>query len=389
MSGNQDPWGQGGRDQNGPPDLDELFRRMKKKFSEMNANKGSGSNSNKPGGGGGAAAGFLGFGFILIVFLAMWVISGIYIVKPAERAVVLRFGKYYETTGPGPHWIPRFIDSYSKIDVEKRQTARYNAEMLTRDENIISVELTTFYRVKDPRDYLYSVTSPEQSLQEVMRSALRQEVGNSSLDQVLTTGREKIRENTFKNIERILEGYKTGLEVVEVNLQEVRPPRAVIDAFDDVQRATEDSMTYVNDARAVANKIIAEAQGQVQQILNIAEADKQTMIAQAEAGVAGYQKVLQVYQNPALRAVTRERMYLETMESMLSKSSKVLVDTKGSNNMMYLPLDKIINRQQQNTGNRSSAQFEQSDLSNDPSTTSLALDRSTRDDSSRRGDRWQ
>lgn len=345
MSGNdKDPWGQGGRDQNGPPDLDELFRKMKKKFSEMNAKKGPNRGSSKPGGGG-AAAGFLGFGFIFLVFLVMWVISGIYIVKPAERAVVLRFGAYKETTGPGPHWIPRFIDSYAKVDVEKRYTARYNAEMLTKDENIISVELTSFYRVKDPRNYLYSVVSPEQSLQEVMRSALRQEVGSTPLDAVLTTGRELIRENTFKNIDLVLARYKTGLEVVQVNLQEVRPPQAVIDAFDDVQRATEDSFTYVNEAKAVANKIIAEAEGQIQQILNIAESDKQTLISQAQAGVAGYEKVLEVYQQPGLKGVTRERMYIETIESMLSKSSKVLIDTKGSNNMMYLPLDKIINQQ--------------------------------------------
>ncbi|MCB1828396.1 MAG: FtsH protease activity modulator HflK, partial [Coxiellaceae bacterium] len=196
---------------------------------------------------------------------------------------------------------------------------------------------------QNPREYLYNVVNPLLSLQEAMRSALREVVGSTTLDEILTTGREKAREQAFDSLVKILNRYQTGFEVVNVNLQDVRPPAQVIEAFDDVNKAREDKDRYINEAGAYEQKVTSEVKGHVQQILQKARADKEQMVAHANAGVASFVKLLPEYQRAP--TVTRERMYLETLESILSKSSKVMLDTHGSNNMMYIPLDKLINMQ--------------------------------------------
>lgn len=336
----KDKWGQG-RDNEGPPDLDELFRRMKRRFGKF-------ANSNGKGGSAGSSSsGFWGAGVVFIAIAVVWLLSGIYIVRPPERAVVLRFGEYVRTEMPGPHWLPRFIESNYIVNVEETSSWKYTGEMLTKDENIASVELSVFFRIEDPKKFLFQVVNPLESLSEATTSSLRQVVGSSSLDEILTSNREKVRKLAFDNLVAIIARYNTGLEIVNVNLQDVRPPAQVIDAFDDVNKAREDKDSIINTANAYERKVEENVKGQVKQIIRKAEADKSQMVAYAKAGVASYLALLPEYKRAP--SVTRERLYLETLESILSKSSKVLIDSqKGSNNMMYLPLDKMINMQQKN-----------------------------------------
>lgn len=381
----KDKWG-GGRDPDGPPDLDELFRRMKKKFTDLSKNGGGDGSSS---GSGAAKAGFFGAGFIVIILLAMWLIAGIYIVRPPERAVVVRFGRYVRTEGPGPHWLPRFIESAQIVNIEQTLSEKYEAEMLTKDENIVSVEVSAFYRVADPRAYLFNVVKPLQSLQEAMRSATRQVVGSTTLDNILTTGREAARERVNDKLVKILDVYQTGYELVNVNLQDVRPPKQVINAFDDVNKAREDKDRFINEAGAYMKKVTSIVQGQVQQILRKARADSEQMVANASAGVAGYLAVLPEYESAPV--VTRERMYLETIQSILSKSSKVLLDTKGSNNMMYIPLDKLLSLQKMTEQAKlDSKQMKESESQNSPMADTPEERRPTRNATqSRRGYQWR
>lgn len=365
----KDKWRQG-RDNEGPPDLDELFRRMKRRFGNFANGNGSGTSS---------PSGFWGVGIIFIAVLVVWFLAGIYIVKPPERAVVLRFGKYARTEMPGPHWLPRFIESNYIINVEETSSWKYTGEMLTKDENIASVELSVFFRIEDPEKFLFQVANPLESLSEATTSALRQVVGSSNLDEILTSNREHVRKQAFDNLVTIIARYNTGLEIVNVNLQDVRPPAQVIDAFDDVNKAREDKDSFIYTANAYERKVEENVKGQVKQIKLKAEADKAQMIAYAKAGVASYLALLPEYKRAPL--VTRERLYLETLESIFSKSSKVLIDTqKGSNNMMYLPLDKMINMQQKNkdaakdeAAEIASSEDVTSELSTSPSDTGASI----------------
>jgi len=238
----KDPWRGNGGDK-GPPDLDELVRRVKRKFDQSFGKGGSFSRKTK----GGAA---FGFGFIAIALLFLWVISGIFIVKPAERAVVLRFGQYIKTVDAGPHWIPRFINSKYIVNVEQVSYFKYKAEMLTRDENIVAVDLSVQYRAGNPREYLFNVIQPEASIQQATASALRQVIGHTRLDDILTTGREKIRNEVNEQLVTILARYQTGLEVVDVNLEPAKPPEQVTEAFDDAIKAREDEQRYIHQAEA-------------------------------------------------------------------------------------------------------------------------------------------
>lgn len=335
----KDPWGSQGGDQ-GPPDLDELARKFQQKLGGLFGGKGGGSGGGSGGTGGGASR--IGIGLVLGALVAVWVFSGIYIVAPAERAVVLQFGRYVKTTGPGPHWVPRFIQTVEKVNVEQIRNIQRQSSMLTQDENIISIALAVQYRVKDAKDYLFQVRDPDLTLREATESAMREVIGKSKLDFALTEGRSEIVARTEVLLQEILDNYVTGLQVTSVNLQDAQPPEQVQGAFDDAIKAREDEQRLKNEAEAYSNEVIPVARGNAARQLEEANAYKEQVIAQAEGEASRFEQLLAEYQKAP--KVTRQRLYLETMESVLANSSKVMVDVEGGNNLMYLPLDQLMQR---------------------------------------------
>lgn len=332
----KDPWNnKGGRDQ-GPPDLDEVFRKFSNKFSGLFGGKKSGNGS---GGGLGGA----GISFILIIAVIVWALSGIYTVKEAERGVVLQFGKYDRIADPGLRWKVTFIETVIPVDIEAVRSLSASGFMLTEDENVVSVEFQVQYRVIDPYLYEFSVTNADSSLEEALDSALRYVVGHAKMDQVLTNGREVVRQNTWDELNKIIEPYNLGLIVTDVNFKDSRPPTEVKDAFDDAIAAQEDEERFIREAEAYAREIEPRARGQVTRMTQEAEGYQERITLEAQGEVARFEKLLPEYQ--AAKEVTRERLYIDAMEEVLGSSSKILVDVKGGNNMMYLPLDKIMDKQ--------------------------------------------
>ncbi|MCQ8891090.1 FtsH protease activity modulator HflK [Pseudoalteromonas carrageenovora] len=332
----KDPWNnKGGRDQ-GPPDLDEVFRKFSNKLGGFFGGKKSGNGS---GGGLGGA----GISFILIIAVIVWALSGIYTVKEAERGVVLQFGKYDRIADPGLRWKMTFIETVIPVDIEAVRSLSASGFMLTEDENVVSVEFQVQYRVIDPYLYEFSVTNADSSLEEALDSALRYVVGHAKMDQVLTNGREVVRQNTWDELNKIIEPYNLGLIVTDVNFKDSRPPTEVKDAFDDAIAAQEDEERFIREAEAYAREIEPRARGQVTRMTQEAEGYQERITLEAQGEVARFEKLLPEYQ--AAKEVTRERLYIDAMEEVLGSSSKVLVDVKGGNNMMYLPLDKIMDKQ--------------------------------------------
>ena len=331
---NNDPWkNRGGKDQ-GPPDLDELFKDLGNRFNGL-----FGGKPNKEGKGPGG----IGISIVLVVAFVIWFLSGWYTLREAESGVVLRFGEYTELKEPGLRFNPTFIDQVIPVDIQTVRTIPASGFMLTQDENVVQVEMEVQYRVLDPKNYLFSVPDPTNSLRQATDSALRSVIGNSRMDDILTSGREIVRQSTREELEAIIEPYKLGLAIVDVNFKDARPPEQVKDAFDDAIAAREDEVRYVNEAKAYASEVEPRARGQVNRMVQEATAYKQGKILASQGQVAKFDQLLPEYK--AAPEVTRQRLYLETMEQVLSNTSKVLVDTKGNGNMMYLPLDKIMQQQ--------------------------------------------
>lgn len=332
----KDPWGGGGKKQT-PPDLDEALRKLQQRLAKY-MRKGGGKGPGLPSTKGGA----IGLSLILVAIVILWALSGIYIVGPAEQAVVLRFGRYIDTVNPGPHWIPRFIDSKQIVNVQSVSNFSYTSEMLTKDENIVSVALAIQYRIGNPKDYLFNVVSPRESLQQATASALRQVVGHSGLDAILTVGREKVRSGVAEQLNRILSLYATGILVTDVAMQPAKAPEQVKSAFDDAIKAQEDEQRFVNQAQAYTARVLPIAEGNAKRIFQEADAYKKQIILKAQGDVARFSKILPEYKRAP--RVTRERLYLGTVEHILSNTTKILMDTKGTQNLVYLPLDKILNQ---------------------------------------------
>lgn len=378
-NGNQrDPWGGGGNggDQ-GPPDLDEVIRSLNKKLNGLFGKGGSGGGN---GGNAGASSGVLGllFGAIFVIWFGM----GIYQVNQQELAVVLRFGKYHDTVEPGLQWNPPLIDEVTKINVTRVRSSTHSGLMLTEDENMINVELSVQYTVSNPKDFLLAVRDPELSLHHATESALRHVVGSSVMHDVLTDGRENIAIEIQARLQNYLNDYTTGIQVAKVNVEETRPPREVQAAFDDVIKAREDEQRVKNEAEAYANGIVPEARGMAQRLIEEANAYKQSVIAQAQGQAARFEALLAEYKRAP--AVTRERLYIEAIESVMSNSSKVMVDVEGGNNMMYLPLDKIVGSSTGAATNRDNNSYQPS--TNNASTLPNSL-RTNNNDSRRRESR--
>ena len=326
----RDPWGNIGKNQT-PPDLDRVFRNFLQKLSAL---MGGGRRS------GGDVSG-LGISLVLMVAVVAWVISGFYTIREAERGVVLRFGKFYQSVEPGLRWKATFIDQVIPVDVESVRSLPAAGFVLTQDENVVRVEMDVQYRVTDARKYLFSVTNADDSLSQATDSALRYVVGHTAMDEVLTRGREKVRQDTWQELEKTIEPYDMGITVVDVNFLPARPPEEVKDAFDDVISAQEDEERFIREAEAYAREVEPKARGQVKRLEEEAQGYKQQIVLKATGEVARFNEMLPQYL--AAPELTRERIYLDTMEEIYSKVNKVLVDLpQGTNSMIYLPLDKLV-----------------------------------------------
>jgi membrane protease subunit HflK len=253
---------------------------------------------------------------------------------------VLRFGEFHEVALPGLRWKMTFVDRVIPIDIEAVRSLSASGFMLTEDENVVSVEFVVQYRVTDPYLYRFSVTDADNSLQQALDSALRYVVGHAKMDDVLTKGREQVRQDTWQELEKIITPYNLGMILTDVNFKDARPPTEVKDAFDDAIAAQEDEERFIREAEAYAREIEPSARGRVTRMTQEAEAYKQRVTLEAQGKIARFDLLLPQYQ--AAKEVTRNRLYLEAMEEVLANTSKVLVDVQGGNNMMYLPLDKII-----------------------------------------------
>ncbi len=335
----KDPWGRPKKPQ-GPPELDKVLKSLQQKLESI-----LGKKTTTPPGEPGAPASptsssFAGITVAAIVLL-VWFLSGIYIVKPAEQAVVLRLGKYSDTVNEGPHWAPRFIDSVSKVDVQKIYPYTYTSDMLTKDENIVTVTVSVQYRVINARNYLFDVVDPVVTLQEATASALRQVIGNTTLDDVLTSGRELVRQQVQVQLEEILRQYKIGITVSDVALQPAKAPEQVKEAFDDAIKAEQDRERYINQAQAYLEQKVALATGTQKRILAGAGAYQQQVVLNSQGETARYLAMLPQYQQAP--EVTRERLYIGALEDVLSNSSKIFVDAqKGNNLLLGVPLQQLI-----------------------------------------------
>jgi len=345
----KDPWKNKGGKNQGPPDLDELLNDLGKKVSGIFGGKGGSSGGSTPSG---KSFSSLGISLVLIIALVVYAFSGFYTIKEAEQGLVLRFGQYSGTVEPGINWKWTFIDRIIPVDIQSTRDLPASGFMLTQDENVVRVEMQIQYRVVDARNYVFSVTNADDSLSQSLDSALRYVVGHAKMDDILTSGREQIRQSVWQELEKIIEPYHLGLIIVDVNFKDARPPNEVKDSFDDAIAAQEDEVRFLREAEAYARGIEPRARGRVKRMEQEAFAYKEQTVLDAQGEVARFEKILPEYQ--AAPEVTRQRLYLATMEKVYSNTSKVMVDVDGGNNMMYLPLDKII--QQQSTTNRAAAQ---------------------------------
>ena len=337
-SNNQDPWGnrKRGGQKEGPPDLDEALRKLQDKLKSLFGG------GNKPGSTG--AGGGFGFGIVAVVvavLAAMWLYTAVYSLDEQEQAVILRLGKYHETVGPGLNiYFPPMDRKYEQNVTRERAYTR-QGPMLTEDENIIEVPLTVQYKINNLQDFALNVASPELSLQQATESALRHVVGSTAMDQVLTEGREVLAVQVKERLQRFLDTYRTGITVTQVNVQNAQAPREVQESFDDVIRAREDEQREKNQAETYANGVIPEARGQAQRLREEANGYRDETVSRAEGEADRFTKLVTEYRKAP--EVTRQRLYLETMQEVLSNTSKVLLTgDKGQNSLLYLPLDKML-----------------------------------------------
>lgn len=336
---NRDPWGQR-RPEQGPPDLDEVMRKFQQRLNSLFGKK-------RPGGDGGSSGGRGEFGGTAL-FAALAAAVGIllfllsfYRIEAQERGVVLRFGREVAVLMPGPHlrW-PRPIEQVVTVDVDAIREFTVDATMLTQDENIIDIELATQYRIDSVLDYVFEVADPDDSVRQVTESAVREIIGKNTLDFVLTEGRSEIATKVTSLLQSILDSYKTGIIVTSVNMQPAKPPEEVKAAFDDAIKAREDEQRKINEAEAYRNEVLERAQGEADRLRLQAEAYKEQVLARAQGEATRFKAILAAYE--AAPDVTRERLYIETMEGVLSDSTKIMMDANSGNSVMYLPIDKIV-----------------------------------------------
>jgi len=285
-----------------------------------------------------------------LVFV-LWLLTGFYIVNEGNRGVVTRFGRYTETTMPGLHWhIPYPVEAVDIVDVEHQRflevgyrtgvgSVPQEALMLTGDENIVDVRLAVQYTISSARDFLFNIKEPEKTLREVTESALREVVGRHTMDFVLTEGRSEVAAEVKKLVQEIINTYGSGIAITTVNLVDAQPPEEVQDAFEDAIKAREDKQRFINEAQAYANEVVPKARGQAARILEEAQGYKQKMIAKAQGDASRFEQILAEYEQAP--EVTRTRLYLDALESVLSRAETIMVDVRSGNNLLYLPLDRL------------------------------------------------
>lgn len=334
----KDPWG-GGGDQ-GPPDLDEALKNLKDKINSV---FGGGGGNKK--GGGTPSSPWPAFVVVFFVAAIVYGLSGFYLVDQREKAVVLQFGKFDREVGAGLNWRAPLFEHYEKVDVQSERIYEFTEEMLTRDTNIVSVTLQVQFRVNDAKKFVLEVASPEEILKQATSSAVRHVVGASSMDDVLKDKRESIPDEVLMRLKAYLDAYHTGIELGGVVLDRTEAPSAVRDAFDDVSKAKEDEDRFKKVAEAYRNSVVPAAEGEAARTLAEAEAYKQRVIKSAEGDAQRFESLLAEYRQAP--AVTRERLYIETMTEVYSNTSKVLVDVDNGNNMLYLPLDQLMKQRGQ------------------------------------------
>lgn len=336
---NQNPWRR--RPEQGPPDLDELVRRMQQKLRSL-----FGGGPRPPGGGATAGGRAFGAGYIASGLLIVWGLTGFYQNDAAERSVLTRFGKYIGTTSAGLNWrLPWPIDRRAVVNVTEFRSFTDRTRMLTLDEALVDINLAVQYRRADPVKFAFNVRDPEATLGEVSESAIREVIGQSKLDFVLELGRQEISQKTKVLVQRTIAAYNTGIEVISVNLQDVSVPEQVAPAQKDAIKAREDKDRATLSAQTYANDIVPKARGLAVSVVEGARAHRSRVIADAEGETSRFAALAAEYQRAP--AVTRERLYLETMEQVLGASTKVIVDTKGTGNLVYLPLDKLMEQRSQ------------------------------------------
>lgn len=336
--GDKDPWGNRGKDQ-GPPDLDEVIKNVQKKISGIFGGKGSG-------GGSGNSKGIASVFMIIAVLAALvWGFAGIYIVDEGKQAVVLQFGKFSSVSDPGPHWLPVGIQSKTVINVSGVRKINIGqgsdeALMLTGDDNIVDVEYVIQYNIKNVKDFLFKDISPDQSILLATQGSVREVVGHEKFEDVIKGKRIAIAEEVKVKIQLILDSYSTGIQLRGFDMQKSVAPSVVLPAFFDVKAAEQEKEKDINKATGYAGSIIPRSEGQAARILQEAKAYKAEVIARASGETTRFTKILKEYEKAP--KVTRQRLYLETMEKVLANTNKVMVDVKGGNNMLYLPLDQIV-----------------------------------------------
>ncbi len=376
--GDKDPWGDRGND--GPPDLDDVVRNLQRKLGGIFGGGASGDNKS-------SGDGTLGLGLIVIIILAVWLASGIYTQDEAERGVVKRFGEYTRTTSPGLNWhLPVPIEKVDFVNVQESRTvnigiASAESLMLTQDENIIEIKVEIQYRVNDPVSFLFNVEDPSNTLKQMTESAVREVVGQRTMDEILKFGRAEMSASASQLLQKLMDDYGTGLIVTSFNFPDIQAPTQVREAFADVIKAGADKERMKNQAEAYANDILPKARGTAFRTIQEAEAYKEQVISKAKGETSRFLQVMEEYEKAP--EITRERLYLDAMESVYSRSQKILVDTsEGNNNVLYLPLDKL-------RGGASGPRSELNNSSTFPATDSTTnlMGSSSRDNARSRGGR--
>ena len=349
----KDPWSGRNNAPKSPPDLDEVLRSLQEKLGGIFGGGGSNPNNAESTG-----APMKTLGYVAAGAAVLWGLSGFYTVDEGTKGIVTRFGAYVSTTQPGLNWhIPAPIEQYQIVNVEQQRfieigyrsgggqatgSVPKEAMMLTKDENIVDVRLAVQYQVKDAKEYVFNVYDPASTLKQVTESVERGVIGHSDMDFVLTEGRSEIVLAIKSEIQSVMDFYKTGILITSVNLQDAQPPEQVQGSFEDAIKAREDKQRLINEAEAYSNDVVPKSRGAASRIVQEAEAYKERVIAQADGDVSRFSQLLTEYKKAP--AVTKERMYIEAMESVLGRSNNILVDVKGGNNVLYLPLDKLNNK---------------------------------------------
>jgi membrane protease subunit HflK len=338
----RDPWGNNGggnRNDQGPPDLDEVVKKLQDSLSGLFGKSGGSGGSGSDGGGPGFELSGKAMGIGALVLVLAYGAFGFYKVDEQERAVILRFGQFLETKTPGLRWNLPIVDEVNKVNVTRVRTHTAQGVMLTEDENIVDVTLAVQYVIADPQSFLLNVRQPEVTLTHATDSAIRHVVGSAEMTDVISEGREALGIEAQGRLQNYMDSYNAGVRVVKVNLENSQPPSQVQPAFDDVIKAREDEQRFKNSAEAYANGVIPEARGRAQRVLEEANAYREQVVARAQGEADRFLKLLAEYEKAP--EVTRQRLYIDAVQEVMQRSSKVMVDVDSGSNIMYLPLDRI------------------------------------------------